>query len=174
MLVKRNLQTVCWRSRARYLGAAFLLGLVTVGGNSSPQHDGVAAEMLAAHNAVRARVGVPKLVWSDRLASVAQKWADTLIKRHQFAHQGNSSYGENLFEIQGAHATPEDVVHDWAAESLDYDYRSNRYSSVCGHYTQVVWRNTTEVGCASASGGRREVWVCEYSPPGNWTGHRPY
>ena len=119
-------------------------------------------------------MGVPPIRWSDNLAAVAQTWANTLLKRGQFSHQENTGYGENLFEIKGGPATPEDVVHDWASESVDYDYPSNRCRSVCGHYTQLVWRSTTEVGCAVARGGGREVWVCEYNPPGNFVGQKPY
>jgi len=45
---------------------------------------------------------------------------------------------------------------------------------VCGHYTQIVWRDTKQVGCGVARDNRREIWVCNYDPPGNWVGHRPY
>lgn len=131
-------------------------------------------EMLAAHNAVRRKVGVPPLVWSERLAVFAQQWADTLAARRQFFHRRNSPYGENLFEIRGARAAPAEVVEDWTSESRDYQYGSNTCRGVCGHYTQIVWRDTRRVGCAAARGGRTEVWVCNYDPPGNWGGKQPY
>ena len=134
----------------------------------------LARDMLAAHRAVRAREGVAPLVWSDRLAARAQDWADTLLARRQFIHRPNSPYGENLFEITGAAASAAEVVNDWASESRNYDYRSNRCYGVCGHYTQIVWGDTKEVGCGVARGGGREVWVCNYDPPGNWAGQRPY
>ena len=134
----------------------------------------LARDMLAVHDAVRAQVGVAPLAWSDRLATHAQDWADTLLARKQFAHRPNSTYGENLFEITGAAASSAQVVNAWAAESRNYDYRSNGCRGVCGHYTQIVWGGTTEVGCAVARGGGREVWVCDYDPPGNWAGKRPY
>jgi uncharacterized protein YkwD len=135
---------------------------------------GLAREMLAAHNAVRARAGVAPLEWSDRLAARAREWADTLLARRQFAHRPNSTFGENLFTITGGSASSAEVVRDWAAESRDYDYNSNRCRGVCGHFTQIVWASTREVGCAVARGGGREVWVCDYDPPGNWVGQRPY
>src|SRR5689334_16354874 len=82
-------------------------------------------DMLAAHNAVRARVHVPPLVWSDRLAARSQSWADRLLAKRQFAHDANSPYGENLFEISGAEASTGQVVDAWAGESRHYDYDSN-------------------------------------------------
>jgi uncharacterized protein YkwD len=164
--------------------ATCLLILLAAGGAIQGQHfDGrqaatapasFAREMLSAHNAVRARVKVAPLAWSERLAAVAKDWADRLLTRNEFIHRPNSKYGENLFDVTGAAATSGKVVDDWASEGRSYDYSSNQCSAVCGHYTQIVWRDTKEVGCAVARGGGREVWVCEYDPPGNLVGKRPY
>jgi len=143
-----------------------------VGAQTAPPP--LARDILAAHNLVRAKVKVPPLVWSDQVAAVAQEWADGLITRRQFSHRPNSNYGENLFEIRGGTASAPQVVNDWASESRNYDYKSNKCSGVCGHYTQVVWGETKEVGCGVARSGDREVWVCDYNPPGNWEGKRPW
>lgn len=129
--------------------------------------------MIAAHNAIRARAGTQPLKWSASLAAHAQSWADHLLSTGLFLHTPNPMWGENLFEIRGGSATPSDVVSDWASESGDYDYATNTCRSVCGHYTQLVWRDTREVGCAVARNSSREVWVCEYNPPGNIIGRRP-
>jgi uncharacterized protein YkwD len=131
-------------------------------------------EIIAAHNAVRIRVRTAPLRWSDPLASVAQEWADHLLRTGEFVHSHNPKYGENLYEISGAASTATEVVNAWADEVRDYDYASNSCHGVCGHYTQIVWNDTRQVGCAVARGGRREVWVCEYDPPGNWVGRKPY
>ena len=130
--------------------------------------------IVAAHNLVRAHVEAPPLVWSGRLAALAQDWANTLLARKQFFHRPNGTHGENLFEITGAAASPTQVVNEWAVESRNYNYNTNGCRGVCGHYTQIVWRDTKEVGCAVARGGGREIWVCNYDPPGNWVGKRPY
>src|SRR5258708_23766732 len=73
-------------------------------------------DILAAHNAVRAHLGIAPLKWSDHLADCAENWASTLLARGQFAHRPNSNYGENLFEIQGATASPAQVVEACASE----------------------------------------------------------
>ena len=130
--------------------------------------------MLAAHNALRARLRLPPLTWSDRLAAAAQDWATTLIVNNQFRHRPHSRLGENLYEIRGGEAGPLQAFDAWAAEAKAYDYRRNRCHGVCGHYTQIVWRDTRQVGCAMAQSSTREVWVCEYNPPGNYIGERPY
>ena len=132
--------------------------------------------MLAAHNKVRRRVGVPPLTWSDHLASIARDWAESVLRNGKFRHRPNNKYGENMFEIIGSRASPAQVVDDWASEAKDYDPVKNtcRAGAVCGHYTQLVWGRTKRVGCGVARGGGREVWVCDYDPPGNVVGQRPF
>jgi pathogenesis-related protein 1 len=134
----------------------------------------LARAMLEAHNAVRARVGVPPLAWSAQLATGAQNWASRLIATNEFAHQPDDRYGENLFGISGGAASPSQVVAAWADEARGYDIRTDTCAGVCGHYTQIVWRATHTVGCGVASDPEREIWVCEYDPPGNFVGSRPY
>lgn len=158
-----------------HMRVAFWLLIVIPGNGSAQALTGFGAgEMLAAHNSVRATVRLPSLSWSDRLAIVAQSWADHLLATGRFAHRPHSAYGENLYRIDGRPAVPAQVVQSWASEVRLYDHRSNRCQGVCGHYTQIVWRGTRNVGCAVARAKLREVWVCEYDPPGNWVGERPY
>jgi pathogenesis-related protein 1 len=141
----------------------------------APAQPRLAEEMLDAHNQVRSRVKVAPLQWSHQLASRAQDWANSLLTRGQFLHRPKSPYGENLFEIRGTTASPSMVVDAWAGEAPNYDYKSNRCRrGMCGHYTQVIWASTQQVGCAVARNRSREVWVCNYDPPGNWVGQRPY
>ncbi len=142
--------------------------------SGTPNDAALAREALAAHNSERARVGANPLVWSDQLAAMAKGWAENLLTSGRFEHPARSEYGSNLFEITGSLARPSDVVRDWASESKYYDYTANTCRGVCGHYTQIVWNDTKKVGCAFARGGVRQVWVCEYDPPGNWVGKRPY
>jgi pathogenesis-related protein 1 len=156
------------------------LCLITLAATSWPQSIHRAApppwadEILRAHNAIRSSVSLPPLVWSEKIAAVAQQWAQTLLQRNEFIHRPKSIYGENLFEIDGAHLAPAQIVRQWASEARNYDYASNRCSGVCGHYTQIVWGSTHELGCGVASGPKREIWVCDYSPPGNVIGRRPF
>jgi pathogenesis-related protein 1 len=130
--------------------------------------------MLTAHNYYRKKVGSSPLMWSSRLAGVAQDWANYLIQNGTYKHRPDLHHGENLFEVVGPPVDEKQVVDAWAAEKSSYDHRRNVCSGRCGHYTQIVWRDTRRVGCGVAQKGRREVWVCNYDPPGNIVGERPY
>lgn len=142
--------------------------------NKRPQQRAAAREMLAAHNAIRARMKVPPLAWSDELARYAQGWASRLATENRLIHRSRPVYGENLYLIHGAQATAGEVVQAWASEAASYDYQTNSCRGQCGHYTQMVWRDTKRVGCGRAMRDATEVWVCNYDPPGNIVGERPY
>jgi len=150
------------------------------------------AEILSVHNKWRTDVGVEEtLSYSAELANSAQAWADYLKKTNhcQMRHsKPNGKYGENLYwgsalqwtdgrkELQMI--TPQQVVDVWGSEKSDYDYNTNscKHGKICGHYTQIVWRTTKEVGCAMSvcEDSQQQVWVCQYQPPGNWVGEKPY
>ena len=133
------------------------------------------AEILQAHNTWRRRYGVPTLVWSPQLATYAQGWADTLVQESLLRHRPQNRYGENLASASGKQLSPASVVGLWGAEDKYYNYDTNtcQAGQMCGHYTQLVWRSTRAVGCAMARNSQREVWVCNYDPPGNYVGQRP-
>ena len=140
------------------------------------------ASMLAGHNSERAAVGVPPLTWSEPLAADAQSWADHLAKTGRFEHSDagtRKDEGENLWEGTHGGFTYEEMVASWANEKRYYKggvFQSGGGAGgqPIGHYTQMVWRNTTKVGCAIASGAEYDVLVCRYDPPGNFIGEMPY
>jgi len=133
-------------------------------------------QMLDAHNQWRQQVGVPPLTWSPQLAAYAQTWADRLLREGKFEHRPDSPYGENLAWSSGRQLSPADVAAMWGSERQYYHYGSNQCQpgQMCGHYTQMVWRETRQLGCGVARSGRQEIWVCNYDPPGNYSGRQPY
>ena len=130
-------------------------------------------QMLTAHNNIRAQAKLPPLQWSVKLAAYSQRWANLLLAKNWTRHNPDSPYGENIL-ITGMRTNPEEVVMEWASEARDYSYRTNSCSTDCGHYTQLVWRETRKVGCAVAYNAKRTIWVCSYDPPGNYQGEWPY
>lgn len=153
--------------------------------------------MLETHNQVRASVGVNPLTWSSNMSSYAQEWANHLANENNCQMQHRSAAGANTLQVgeniywaspltiisNGVTSTQEQaitatqVANDWASEKAYYDYASNTCASgqQCGHYTQMVWNTTLEVGCGKAiCPDKGQIWVCNYNPPGNWVGVKPY
>jgi len=141
------------------------------------------ARLLAAHNNERGRLGVPALEWDNSLAADARVWADELAATGRFEHSPDDPdrplQGENLWAGTPRAFSPEAMVGLWRAEKSDYrpgifpnNSRSGDVEKV-GHYTQLIWRESRRVGCATAVGRDEEFLVCRYSEAGNVTGQRP-
>ncbi|MBW4511467.1 MAG: CAP family protein [Scytonematopsis contorta HA4267-MV1] len=130
-------------------------------------------EILNAHNNYRAEVGVPPLQWSENLVASAQQWAEHLAQTGTFEH---SQAGENLAQCPNNSLSVTQLVDLWGAEKQYFingifpDVSSTGNWADVGHYTQAVWRDTTEVGCGFASGNGNDVLVCHYNPVGNFNG----
>ena len=149
------------------------------------------AAIVSAHNKWRTQVGVGRLSYSPELAQSAQTWANSLKHSNdcKMRHSNpDGKYGENLYwasamlwsdgrrELRKLPA--ETAVDSWGSEKLDYSYEKNscKPGKMCGHYTQMVWKDTNKVGCAMAvcEDSKDQVWVCQYQPGGNWVGRKPY
>ncbi len=147
---------------------------------------GLTGEMpaiLVAHNQARSTVSaaLPPMTWSEQIAGSAQSVANDLAARGCQLEHSSTSYGENLYWSSGKSSVT-GVVDAWESESKCYTY--GRYPDICnlnngclacGHYTQVIWRDSTQLGCGMATcDGGAEVWVCHYHPRGNVNGQYPY
>ena len=135
-----------------------------------PSAGSIAQRFVDAHNRVRAKHCAGALTWSTRLAAIAQRWADSLRdKGCVFGHSGGTT-GENLAAGTAGVLDPEATVAMWYDELKLYAFPDGGFSMKTGHFTQVVWRGTTEVGCGHSACNGNDIWVCEYDPPGNWEG----
>ncbi|HVV81651.1 MAG TPA: CAP family protein, partial [Kofleriaceae bacterium] len=132
--------------------------------------DSMADQLLAEHNRVRARHCAPPLAWSPRLAKIAQAWADHLRTHGCGFEHSQSDLGENLAAGTAGTLDAAGIVGMWADEEHGYDFARGGFSMETGHFTQVVWRATTEVGCGTATCNGMDLWVCNYDPPGNVDG----
>jgi pathogenesis-related protein 1 len=123
-------------------------------------------QWLNAHNNYRALHGVPPVTWSTVIEASAQAWADTCPSGHSV-----SAYGENMAYASYAQ-TSQGCVDIWYGEEPLYDYKNPGWNPATGHFTQVVWKNTTQIGCGCKTGCSPwySVCVCQYNPPGNVIG----
>jgi hypothetical protein len=167
-------------------------GTSQVSNNTGGMSADWANSILAVHNSERAAVGVPPLVWNNSLAAGAQTWAEHVSQTGAFAHATDAEkggfFGESIAGFDwsdGPTAAPDGGTSLIVAEKSNYVPGTPINSGtigpnggVYGHYTQMVWRNTQEVGCGAAPPGAGRlpysILVCRYNPPGNIGGQVPY
>lgn len=154
-------------------------------------------EILCAHNARRGTFPIPtpvpaldNLGWDQALSDIAADYAAQCIWEHNDNRSDNypGYVGENLAVFSSGwpqSSLVESTLTNWVENEIpDYDYATNTCSGTCGHYTQVVWRDTERVGCAvhqcasitnlGSSFDNGYLVVCNYSPGGNYSGQLPY
>jgi len=134
-------------------------------------------ESLQAHNEYRACHGAEPLVLDDELTKSAQNYSDYLATSGKWQHSGQKGVGENIYQKSGSspvvvNATR--VVEGWYSEHANYDYISGtakNSTKPIGHFTQVVWKDSKELGIAKAvcKDGSTYV-VANYEPAGNYLG----
>ncbi|XP_043722081.1 pathogenesis-related protein 1B-like [Telopea speciosissima] len=132
-------------------------------------------DYVSAHNAARSEVGVGSMTWDDTVAAYAQNYANQRAGDCNLVHYGGQ-YGENIAWSSGDMSAT-DAVKLWVDEKAHYDYNSNSCveGQQCGHYTQVVWKNSVRLGCGRVTCNSGGTFItCNYDPPGNYVGQRPY
>ncbi|KAL1261625.1 hypothetical protein QQF64_006890 [Cirrhinus molitorella] len=133
--------------------------------------DSFKQEFLEAHNQYRKQHQAPALTYSDELCSAAQKWADHLLSINTLGHSETDN-GENVFySFSSVKKTPEGkvAVDSWYSEIKKYNFSSPGFQSGTGHFTQVVWKSSTELGVGLATNGKTVFVVGQYKPAGNMT-----
>lgn len=139
-----------------------------------------ASRILGAHNRERARLGIAPLQWDPALAAAAASYGPTLARLGRLQHSPRADrqgQRENLWMGTRGAYSPEQMVGGWIAERayyrpgmpFPYVSRTGNWADVA-HYTQVVWRGTTRVGCAIVPSRQWDFLICRYSPPGNIDG----
>ncbi len=158
-------------------------------------------QLLDSHNQARHEVGINNdMQWNDTIAADAQLYANEMATKGIWGHDtiknqndgyGHGNYGENLYTSTENGTTLVQASKSWIDEKVYYTYgkvgdaNTCESGQICGHYTQIIWKNTTFVGCAKSKykvdmfiaganfkGG--DIIVCKYQTPGNIVTQTPY
>ncbi|XP_059169428.1 uncharacterized protein LOC131951151 [Physella acuta] len=156
-------------------------GVTQAVGVTVPMFTVTKAAFLKSHNDVRAGLRLPLLRWNNTLAEFARAHTSKCVYKHS-----SGPYGENIYKSDPLNRNTTDLAvkstASWRSESKRVDFPTWRCISAtpsCGHYSQMVWGKTTQIGCAiaqcvSVAGVSPNLVVCEYSPGGNVVGQIPH
>ncbi|TVU40939.1 hypothetical protein EJB05_14425, partial [Eragrostis curvula] len=167
-----------YSSKLAWFALAFAMAAAVVFPSCAAQNS--AQDFVNLHNTARADVGVGPVSWDNNVAAYAQNYAAQRQGDCALKHSSNSPYGENIFVGGAGKAwSASDAVGLWVAEKQYYHHDTNSCSAPagqsCGHYTQVVWRKSTAIGCGRVVCSNGGVFIiCSYNPPGNFVGQSPY
>lgn len=148
----------------------------------SLSHADFISDCLDEHNKYGAALGIPPYTWSCTLMEAAQTWADYLAQNHLFQHsKGRVNVGENIAEGSASQYGTIALIDMWVEEKQYFIPGQNfpdcsttgSYADV-GHWTQMIWRKSTELGCGTATSSGQRYLVCQYSPAGNILGQPVY
>ncbi|MDZ8239605.1 MAG: CAP family protein [Nostoc sp. ChiQUE01a] len=137
------------------------------------------SDAVSEHNTYRSKHKSPNVTNDNTLNESAQAWAQTIAAKGDLEHSTNrNNVGENIYWGGESTNLGSAAVQDWYSEIKDYDYNNPVFSGTTGHFTQVVWKGSTKVGCGAAPGpatieGTKYdgvYVVCQYSPAGNLQG----
>ena len=135
----------------------------------------VRKDLLDRHNLYRSKHQAPALTRLTALETIAQAYSEKLVSLGYLVHSSNTlngNYiGENLYFGYNAGYLGHKPVDAWYDEIKDYDFAKSEFTSGTGHFTQVVWKNSKQVGCGVACGKNDYCYVtCNYYPAGNYLG----
>lgn len=165
-----------------FLGAAVLWWSAhSIGQSTSSPID--VGRVLVRVNAYRNAHRAPDVTWSASLARAAQDWSDRMAKTGVFAHGDASERngrGENLAMLYRSSFDPTTAVASavdlWYDEASSYSFADPGFDPYTGHFTQLVWVSTRQIGAGAAwtNGSRFAYVTMQFDPPGNAGGPSEY
>lgn len=132
-------------------------------------------DFLNAHNEYRRLHAAPPLELNKKLCKYAEEWAKTIAKKGRTEHREQNDYGENIFYAWSTDPNfmvdGKDPVDKWYSEIKNHKFGREPTNLDSGHFTQVVWYDSKELGVGVAKTKEGQVYVvANYSPPGNVIG----
>ncbi|CAH1785821.1 unnamed protein product [Owenia fusiformis] len=135
-------------------------------------------DVVKSHNSYRKKHGVSSLKHNKSMSEHAQNWAEHLIASDTFQHNQGTFKGEKLGEnignkwsSYGADYTGEEVTKQWYDEEPKFTYGAEPSVLSAGHFSQVIWKGSKEIGVGKAkSDSGKVIVVCNYKPAGNMAG----
>lgn len=135
------------------------------------------------HNKLRASHGAPPMKAADDLIQYSQNWVNDIAKRDTMEHSkctlpSGGRVGENIYMYwssdNSAMANSKNATQSWYDEIKDYNFDKPGFAMNTGHFTQVVWKGSTELGIAWAKASSGSIYVvANYRPAGNMMGDFP-
>ena len=124
------------------------------------------------HNEIREKHKSPPLKENEKLNDLASIYAESLVNNQEKINYELNMYndeivGENIIVAESKR--PEDAIKKILDEEKNYDFNKNKFSKATGHFTQAIWKDTTDIGCGFwvDKENKKYYIVLFYYPAGN-------
>ena len=124
---------------------------------------------LEIHNEFRKNHNAEPLKLNNELIVKAKNYAKILINssdNFSIFTFNKKPLGENIY-INNSKINPKDICKKWYKESKKYNYNSKKFQKDTLHFTQLIWKGTSEFGFGYISSENKTCAVALYYPPGN-------
>jgi hypothetical protein len=124
-------------------------------------------------NAYRELNQAPVLSWESDISTYSQNWSNYLLLNNLFDHSGTPIYGENMTWFQGYNLDMISIIQlaidSWYNEISSYDFSNPGFSEETGHFTNLVWVNSSSFGIGYSYDNVSDTAIVTFnnSPPGN-------
>ena len=126
-------------------------------------------EAIKRHNVLRACHNAEPLMFNCEILKISQDYANKNPSGHSQTTFHGKWMGENLYWSTGMTLTGNNPVDRWYNEISDYNFEEGKSNGgVTGHFTQVVWKSSRELGIGYYCKGTSCCVVGNYYPGGNY------
>ncbi|CAF1022323.1 unnamed protein product [Brachionus calyciflorus] len=135
------------------------------------------------HNKLRSLHFSPDLIVDSELQKKAIAYSQKMGVDDIFAHSTGLAalkMGENLamsfnsqgYDMKSCGGLGKYFAEKWYEEIKNYNFNTHSSNGgVIGHFTQLVWRSSSKIGCGLAITKDKKAYItCNYSPNGNIRG----
>lgn len=109
------------------------------------------------------------------MCNFAENWAYECARNQNFVRKSDHSYGSNLYMVSSSNKnfspTAKEIIDKWYDESKKFRYNSENIDNNLLHFTQIIWKTTTDFGMGIAKNEQGEHYIVAlYNPRGNFVG----
>ena len=122
------------------------------------------------HNEIREKHKSPPLKKNEKLNDLASIYAESLVTNQEkinYDIYNDGVVGENIIVAESKRS--EEAFKKILDEEKNYDFKNNKFSKATGHFTQAIWKDTTDIGCGFwvDKENKKYYIVLLYYPAGN-------
>ncbi|XP_020894641.1 uncharacterized protein LOC110233667 [Exaiptasia diaphana] len=122
-------------------------------------------DMVNKINRYRLMHAVSPLGLSLDLTNKAELWAVKIANKDQEELNSNVTFGQAIYSSANAADIVNASVESWYNQIVHYRYYNPESQPQNNYFTQLVWKDTTDIGIGKATSGSQKTYIVAYFNP---------